>query len=117
MIDKYGLTTFSEVLDRPGAPTRSDCHAWSASPNYELFHTVLGVDSAAPHFSRVLVRPFLGPLKRASGSVPHPKGAIEVTLERAGAGLKAERHAPARHPRRIRLERRLAGRCGPAPTP
>ena len=89
MIDKYGLTTFSEMLDRPGAPTRSDCHAWSASPNYELFHTVLGIDSAAPHFSRVLVRPFLGPLKRASGSVPHPKGAIEVTLERSGAGLKA----------------------------
>ncbi len=89
MIDKYGLTTFSEVLDRPGAPTRSDCHAWSASPNYELFHTVLGIDSAGPHFSRVLVRPFLGPLKRASGSVPHPKGAIEVTLERKGGGIRA----------------------------
>jgi hypothetical protein len=89
MIDKYGLTTFSEILDRPGAPTRSDCHAWSASPNYELFHTVLGIDSAAPHFSRVLVRPFLGPLQRVSGSVPHPKGAIEATLERSGAGLKA----------------------------
>ncbi len=90
MIDKYGLTTFAEWLDRPGAPSRSDCHAWSASPNYELFHTVLGIDSAAPHFSRVLVRPFLGPLKRASGAVPHPKGAIEVKLERERAGLKAE---------------------------
>jgi hypothetical protein len=90
MIDKYGLTTFAEWLDRPGAPSRSDCHAWSASPNYELFHTVLGIDSAAPHFSRVLVRPFLGPLNRASGSVPHPKGAIEVKLDRAGAGLRAE---------------------------
>jgi glycogen debranching enzyme len=89
MIDKYGLTTFSEVLDRPGAPSRSDCHAWSASPNYELFHTVLGIDSDGPHFSRVLIRPFLGPLQRASGSVPHPKGVIEVTLERSGAGLKA----------------------------
>lgn len=89
MIDKYGLTTFSEVLDRPGAPSRSDCHAWSASPNYELFHTVLGVDSAGPHFSRVLVRPFLGPLQRVSGSVPHPKGAIDVALERTAAGLKA----------------------------
>ena len=90
MIDKYGLTTFAEWLDRPGAPSRSDCHAWSASPNYELLHTVLGIDSAAPHFKRVLVRPFLGPLKRAKGSVPHPKGMIEVTLERAGAGLRAE---------------------------
>jgi alpha-L-rhamnosidase len=94
MIDKYGLTTFSEVLDEPGHPSRSDCHAWSASPNYELFHTVLGVDSAGPHFSRVLVRPFLGPLKRASGSMPHPKGAISVTLERAGASVKASISLP-----------------------
>src|ERR1017187_61323 len=89
MIDKYGLTTFSEVLDKPGKPSRSDCHGWSASPNYELLHTVLGVDSAAPHFGRVLIRPFLGELQRASGSVPHPKGAIAVTLERFGAALRA----------------------------
>ncbi len=45
-----GLTTFAEVVDRPGAPSRSDCHAWSASPNIEIFRTVLGVDSAAPGF-------------------------------------------------------------------
>lgn len=95
MIDQYGLTTFSEVLDRPGAPTRSDCHGWSASPNYELFHTVLGIDSAGPHFSRVLVRPFLGPLQRASGSIPHPKGAVEVALERRGDGVKAAVTLPA----------------------
>jgi len=94
MIDQYGLTTFSEVLDRPGAPTRSDCHAWSASPMFELFRTVLGVDSAGPHFSRVLVRPFLGPLRRVSGSVPHPQGAIDVMLERSGAGLDATATLP-----------------------
>jgi hypothetical protein len=98
MIDKYGLTTFSEVLDKPGKPSRSDCHGWSASPNYELLHTVLGVDSAAPHFGRVLIRPFLGELQRASGSVPHPKGAIAVTLERSGAGLRAGVTLPAGTP-------------------
>lgn len=98
MIDQNGLTTFSEVLDKPGRPSRSDCHAWSASPNYELLHTVLGVDSAAPHFSRALIRPFLGELKRASGSVPHPKGSIEVTLERSGAGLHASVTLPAGTP-------------------
>jgi len=98
MIDKYGLTTFSEILDKPGRPTRSDCHAWSASPNYELLHTVLGVDSAAPHFARVRIRPFLGALKRCSGSVPHPKGAIAVTLERVGAGLRASVTLPAGTP-------------------
>ena len=70
-----GLTTFAEVVDRPGRPTRSDCHAWSASPNIELMRTVLGVDSAAPGFSRVVVRPHLGQLKFVEGAVPHPQGA------------------------------------------
>jgi alpha-L-rhamnosidase len=76
-----GLTTFAEVVDRPGAPSRSDCHAWSASPNIEIFRTVLGVDSAAPGFRRVSVRPHLGKLKAASGSVPHPKGSVDVRIE------------------------------------
>ncbi len=79
-----GLTTFAEVVDRPGQPTRSDCHAWSASPNIELMRTVLGVDSAAPGFSRVVVRPHLGQLKFVEGAVPHSQGMIEVRVEAAG---------------------------------
>jgi hypothetical protein len=89
MIDKNGLTTFSEVLDQPGVRSRSDCHAWSASPNYELFHTVLGIDSAAPGFQRVVLRPFLGTLTQASGSIPHPKGSIDVSLEKRNGKLQA----------------------------
>jgi hypothetical protein len=80
-----GLTTFAEVVDRPGRPSRSDCHAWSASPNIELMRTVLGVDSAAAGFSRVAVRPHLGQLKFVEGAVPHPNGLIEVRVEAAGA--------------------------------
>jgi alpha-L-rhamnosidase len=82
-----GLTTFAEVVDRPGSPSRSDCHAWSASPNIHIFRTVLGVDSAAPGFSRVSVRPHLGNLKVASGSVPHPKGKIDVRMEPEAATI------------------------------
>ncbi len=86
-----GLTTWSETAD----PTRSDCHAWGASPNFELYRTVLGIDSAAPGFRRVLVRPFLGDLTRASGSIPHPRGAIEVKVDRVGPTLRAEITLPA----------------------
>jgi hypothetical protein len=75
-----GLTTFAEVVDLPGNPSRSDCHAWSASPNIEIFRTVLGVDSAAPGFARVSVRPHLGKLKAAAGLVPHPKGDVQVRI-------------------------------------
>ena len=80
-----GLTTWAETAE----PTRSDCHAWGASPNYELFRTVLGIDSAAPGFARVAIRPFLGKLTHVSGAIPHPKGEIAVTLTLANGKLEA----------------------------
>ena len=40
-------------------------------------------------FSRILVRPFLGGLERASGSIPQPRGKVEVALRRTGAQLEA----------------------------
>ena len=87
-----GLTTWAEKPE----PTRSDCHAWSASPNYELFRTVLGIDSAAPGFKRVVVRPFLGDLTQARGSIPHPAGEISVILTLKSDGkLSAEVTLPA----------------------
>jgi hypothetical protein len=85
-----GLTTWAETED----PTRSDCHAWGASPNFELFRTVLGIDSAAPGFRRVIIRPFLGTLNEVSGSMPHPRGAIAVRLVRKGEKLEAEVSLP-----------------------
>ncbi len=75
---EQGLTTWAE---RDSPATRLDCHAWGASPNIELFRIVLGIDSAAPGFRRVLIRPHLGPLRRISGAVPRPKGEISVALE------------------------------------
>jgi alpha-L-rhamnosidase len=77
-----GLTTWAEKQD----PTRSDCHAWSASPNFELFRTVLGIDSAAPRFARVSLRPFLGRLTRVSGAIPHPAGEVAVSYEVESTG-------------------------------
>ena len=85
-----GLTTFAEIPETPEHPARSDCHAWSASPNIELLRTVVGVDSAAPGFRRVSIRPHLGKLQRVSGAVPHPKGMIEVRIE----GQKVEVKLP-----------------------
>jgi hypothetical protein len=81
-----GLTTFAEQPD----PTRSDCHAWSASPIYEFLATVCGIEPASPGFATVRIEPHLGHLKKASGSVPHPRGEIKVELEREGAGVRAK---------------------------
>jgi hypothetical protein len=78
-----GLTTFAE---RP-EPTRSDCHAWSASPNYDFLATVCGIEPASPGFSSVLIKPQLGKLQWVEGKMPHPNGMIVVNLRRNGAGL------------------------------
>jgi hypothetical protein len=90
MLDQ-GLTTWAEVAD---PSSRSDCHAWGASPNVELFRTVLGIDSAAPGFERVVVRPHLGRLARVSGSIPHPRGTVAVSLSVEAGVLSAEVDLP-----------------------
>jgi hypothetical protein len=74
-----GLTSTPENPE----PTRSDSHAWAAHPNYELLATVLGVRPGSAGFRTVRIEPFLGPLGRAQGRVPHPAGDIEVSLTRA----------------------------------
>jgi hypothetical protein len=76
-----GLTTTAETPE----PTRSDSHAWSAHPNYHLLATLLGIRPAEPGFRSVAIAPALGPLRRASGKVPHPNGIISVQLQRVGS--------------------------------
>ncbi|QEC75096.1 alpha-L-rhamnosidase-related protein [Mucilaginibacter ginsenosidivorax] len=69
-----GLTTWAEYSDVN--TTRSDCHAWGASPNIEFFRTVLGIDSYAPGFAKIKIEPHLGTLKHISGEIPHPNGKV-----------------------------------------
>ena len=75
-----GLTTFAENPD----PTRSDCHAWSASPNYDFLATVAGIRPASPGFKSIQMKPALGSLKFIKGQMPHPKGIIRFDLKRSG---------------------------------
>jgi len=86
-----GFTTFPEIFKG----TRSDCHAWSASPLYELLATVCGIEPASAGFATVRIEPHLGTLQRAEGKVPHPQGEIVAKLQRAGTGVKAEITLPA----------------------
>lgn len=83
---ELGLTTWAETPE----PTRSDCHAWSAHPNFDLLATVAGIESAAPGFSRVVIAPHLGPLRQLSATLPHPQGKIAVRYERQGTSLVAD---------------------------
>jgi alpha-L-rhamnosidase len=76
---EMGMTTWGE--DSNVKSTRSDCHAWGASPNIEFFRTILGIDSDAPGFSRVKIEPHLGKIKSIGGEMPHPNGMIAVNYE------------------------------------
>ncbi|HET6255432.1 MAG TPA: nucleoside hydrolase [Puia sp.] len=87
---KIGLTTFAEKPE----PTRSDCHAWSASPDYDFLATICGIMPDAPGFGRVLIRPALGELTEVEGSMPHPKGMVRVKLRRIGTGISGEVELP-----------------------
>jgi hypothetical protein len=81
-----GMTTWAEISDINN--TRSDCHAWGASPNIELYRIVLGIDSDVPGFKKIKIAPHLGTLTHASGTIPHPNGNISVKYEKAGDNWK-----------------------------
>jgi alpha-L-rhamnosidase len=90
MLDN-GLTTFAENPD----PTRSDCHAWSASPNYDFLATICGITPASAAFKTVLINPQMGELKEVKGAMPHPKGEITVSFKKQGKkGVLAEISLP-----------------------
>ncbi|MBC6995842.1 family 78 glycoside hydrolase catalytic domain [Neolewinella lacunae] len=69
-----GFTTFPEK----GGETRSDCHAWSASPNYDLLATFAGIRPASPGFAEVSIQPALAPFAYEA-VVAHPQGVVRLS--------------------------------------
>lgn len=86
-----GLKTTIEMPE----PTRSDCHAWGAHPLYHYFATLLGIRPASSGFQTVRIVPQLGRLNRASGTLVHPKGNIEVDFVQDGDTLRGHITLPA----------------------
>ncbi len=79
---------FSTWPEIPG-DTRSDSHAWSAHPIYDMLTLVAGIEPASPGFATVRIAPHLGPLDHLKATFPHPLGDIEVEYHRDGSGLTA----------------------------
>jgi hypothetical protein len=80
---------FSTWPEIPG-DTRSDSHAWSAHPIYDLLTLVAGIQPASPGFATVRIAPHLGTLPSLKATYPHPEGEIKVEYRRQGAGLDAD---------------------------
>jgi hypothetical protein len=75
-----GLTTTPEFAD----PSRSDTHAWSSHPIYDMLTIVAGIHPASPGFATVYIAPNPGSLEHFEASMPHPRGAIQVHYRHDG---------------------------------
>ncbi len=85
---------FSTWPEVPGE-TRSDSHAWSAHPIYDLLTLVAGIEPASPGFASVRIAPHLGSLPVLKATFPHPSGNIEVEYRKRDGGLDATIKLPA----------------------
>jgi hypothetical protein len=84
---------FSTWPEQPG-DTRSDSHAWSAHPAYDLLTVVAGIEPASPGFRTVRIAPHLGgesadSLPSLKATYPHPQGMIAVEYTRHADRLQA----------------------------
>jgi alpha-L-rhamnosidase len=89
-MEKLGLTTWAESPE----PTRSDSHAWSAHPNYDLLRIVAGVRPLSAGFQKVMIEPHLGDLKEVHAGMPIPQGMVRVNYSRGAKGVEARVKLP-----------------------
>ena len=98
MID-VGASTVWEMFagsdfDTHGFPTRSHCHAWASSPIWFLNRIVLGIHQTKPGGKAFEISPWIGDLKKASGSMATPKGPVHVDWKLKGKKLRVNINAP-----------------------
>ncbi|MCK5823898.1 MAG: alpha-rhamnosidase [Ichthyobacteriaceae bacterium] len=89
MIDN-GMTTYGETDINP----RSECHAWSASPNFDFIHTVAGIYPGEHSFKSVIIEPNLGKLNKLEVEFPHPQGMLKVKFTKTGGKMDAQVSMP-----------------------
>lgn len=78
-----GLTTCPE---EPGPGARSDNHAWSALPLYEMLRGFAGIRPGKPGWSEIRIAPHMEYLKDLKGTAVTPRGEIGFSYGRAEDG-------------------------------
>ncbi|MHA1341626.1 MAG: alpha-L-rhamnosidase-related protein [Promethearchaeota archaeon] len=88
---KLGETkTIWETWSRTG----SECHAWAASPGYDLPTYILGVAPIKNGFKKFKIEPNLYNLEWAKGSIPSIKGLISVNWQLTESSFEIEFNVP-----------------------
>jgi hypothetical protein len=97
---REGATTFWEKYNPTDKGTqhlamygrpygKSLCHAWGASPIYLLGKYYLGIQPVKAGYSEFAIAPNLGGLKWMEGTVPTPKGIIQLYMNEKTIKIKA----------------------------
>ena len=73
-----GTTITWEAWDQKYKPNQDWNHAWGAAPANLLPRFVLGARPLAPGWGRARIRPTPGALTRAAGTIPTPRGPIQI---------------------------------------
>ncbi len=73
-----GTTITWEAWEMRYKPNQDWNHAWGASPANLLPRFVLGAQPAEPGWATARIRPCPGGLTSASGTIPTPRGPIEI---------------------------------------
>jgi hypothetical protein len=92
ILEGTGLKTLPENVRNP----RSDCHAWSIFSGIAPFTHIIGLrpDPEGAGMERMLWFPHPGPETFLEGTLPTPRGVIEVRIERSATGLSGWVRSP-----------------------
>lgn len=85
-----GATTLWESFE----PTASLCHAFSASPTWQLSRHVLGVHPLGAGYKKIGVQPDIADLAHARGVFPTARGPVSVELKATKNGFDARIQGP-----------------------
>ncbi|CAG0945489.1 partial Alpha-L-rhamnosidase, partial [Anaerolineae bacterium] len=113
-----GESTFRETWQLE--PITSKCHAWSATPTFDLSTDILGITPLELGFARFRVAPQPANLAWARGVFPSPRGDIRVAWKRdtnrfeLSLDVPAESHAEIELPVRgtVRVDGSVARQDG-----
>jgi hypothetical protein len=93
--DPHGMSIVTGESATYGGYRTSHCHGVAAGPVAWLHRAVLGVTPTRDGFAAIRFTPALSDLEWARGTIPTPRGPIEVSLRRRpGARSKAELTLP-----------------------
>lgn len=85
LMQNRGMSTYAEVpLEWGEEEQRSECHPWSAAPNYFFFRTICGIKPLSIGHRAVEIAPSFGSLKEMNVVYPHLLGNIELNLKKIG---------------------------------